>query len=124
MTSASVKRTIRFPTELADALERRAMLDGLPTAEFVRRVVEREIDGRETEAVLAELRAIRRDLTAVVDKNGKEQKSFVLEAALGLEERLAASNSALLKQLLGSIPEPSTGSSSLHELLPGLNLST
>lgn len=125
MSTTSVKRTIRFPIELAAALDRRATLDGLETAEFVRRVVEREINGGLAEAIFSELKSIREEFASVLNQQGEDQKSFSLEIVLALGERLTASNEALVRQLLGALPDtPSKPSSSHHELLPGLNLNT
>ena len=117
MANTTQQRLIRFSSEIDEQVQQRADAAGLSVPAWMRRVIQEALNNTTEDTVRSELRAARAEQAAALDRTTEEIKSFVLEALMGLGERLTNSQEEFLRQLIGQLPQAPTGPR-LDELFP------
>lgn len=120
MTSPTKQRQVRFSSDIDEQVQQRADAAGLSVPAWMKRVIHEALDNTTEDTVRSELRAARAEQAAALDRTAEEIKSFVLEAVMGLGERLTSSQQDFLRQLIGQLPQAPRGPrhSSLFPNLP------
>lgn len=109
MTSPTIQRQVRFSSDIDEQVQQRADAAGLSVPAWMKRVIHEALDNTTEEAVRSELRAARAEQAVALDRTTEEIKSFVLEAVMGLGERLTSSQQDFLRQLIGQLPQVPRG---------------
>lgn len=109
MTSPTTQRQVRFPRAIDDEIQRRAEVAGLSVPAWMKKVIHQSLDNADQDALLEELRSMRSDQREQLDRMNSEIKAFVVEALMGLGERLTGSQQAFLRELVAQLPQSPTG---------------
>lgn len=117
MTSPTKQRQVRFSRDIDELIQQRADAADMSVPAWMKRVIHEALDNTTEDTVRSELQAARVEQAAALDRTTEEIKSFVLEAVMGLGERLTSSQQDFLRQLIGQLPQAPTGPR-LDELFP------
>jgi hypothetical protein len=116
MATTTRQRQIRFSSETDALIQQRADAQGISASEWLRRLALRELDDKQGQAIRAELASARTEHGQALELMRTELKSFVVEALVGLSERLTSSQEAFLHQLISQLPQAPGNEAALSEL--------
>lgn len=116
MATTTKQRQVRFSSETDALIQKRADAQGVSASEWLRRLALRELDDKQGQAIRAELAAARIEHSQALEQMRTELKAFVVEAMVGLSERLTASQEASMRELISQLPQAPGNDAALSEL--------